>query len=151
MAKKVIVQNDVVSGTCKHAYAGQDASSAPCNGTGDYSYSGKMDAQLSDFVTIGGKPMALKTSQSHLPSGDPAHLATAATVKNPASCTPASFTTLLTVGLGKPNSAAGSTFVTVGGTAVLLDSDKMDTCGEETNNGASSVASSQQTFVNCSA
>lgn len=156
MGQKIIVDGDAVTGTCTHNVKGTDSSSgSPCSGTADYTYNGKMDAQLSDFVTIAGQAVALINSQSHLNPGETGsnHLASASTINppTPSTCVIESFVGLSNIGVGQPHSSAGSTFVTVGGTAVLLDSDKMDTCGNQTNSGGSSVASSKQSFVACSA
>jgi hypothetical protein len=55
------------------------------------------------------------------------------------------------IGTGVPNTGAGSTFVTIGGTKVLLDGDKIDTCDGLSVPANSTVTAEGQDFVNCSA
>jgi len=54
------------------------------------------------------------------------------------------------IGTGNPNAAAGSTFVKVAATAVLLDSDKIDTCDALSAPMNSTVTAEKQSFVSCS-
>jgi hypothetical protein len=55
------------------------------------------------------------------------------------------------VGTGQPSSSAGSSFVKIDSAAVLLDSDKIDTCdGIVPTNSNSTVTSEGQDFVSCS-
>jgi hypothetical protein len=151
MGKMVVVEGDAVQGTDKHTVSGMTASPPPpvvYGGTGSYKYDGKMTGSLSTFVTIGGKPVALTTSQSSLNSP---HVASAGTDLTPPTANPA---TLIfappVVGTGVPNAAAGSAFLTIGGTKVLLDGDKIDTC-DGTGSANSTVTASGQSFVSCSA
>jgi uncharacterized Zn-binding protein involved in type VI secretion len=152
MAKKIVVQGDKVSGTDTHAVGGVTAGTPPpppppYAGSGKYSYDGTMTAALSDFVTIAGKPVAIVSSGSSLNSP---HIASAADSYDPSSPGPnpvsLSFTTAPD-GTGTPSDGAGSSFVKIGGAAVLLDGDKLDTCGGEKSHGNSSVAASGQDFV----
>ena len=73
MGKPIVVENVKVDGTDKHNVTGQATNPAPpppptvpYAGVGDFDYVGKMTDQLSDFVSIDGKPVALKSSKSSL-------------------------------------------------------------------------------------
>ena len=149
----VIVKGDPVSGSDTHAVTGQAATPAgpaAYAGTATYPYDGTMTEELSDLVTIGDAPVATVDSRSSLRSG---HLAgTGAPPFDPPATpaltpTPATFVFTATVGTGAPAEGAGSSFVTVGGSAVLLDGDKLDTCGDERGSGNSAVTSAGQSFV----
>jgi uncharacterized Zn-binding protein involved in type VI secretion len=153
MGKLIVVQNDAVQGTDKHPVAGSATNPAappptvPYAGTGDYQYSGKMTVLLSTFVTIGGVPVALVTSQSSLDPG--AHLAPSGSNFTPPTPVPIPATLNFVppvVGIGVPNAASGSALLTVGGVKVLLDGDKIDTC-DGTGSANSTVTASGQTFV----
>jgi hypothetical protein len=166
MGKLIIVKDDKVEGTDKHNVSGLGPNpaapppTAPFTGIGDFDYRGKMTDQLSDFVKIDGKAVAVKTSQSSLNPGEttPAgkHVGMAGSNFIPAGAvlTPNKDPTLgITdaIGTGKPNSGAGSTFVKIDSVAVLLDSDKIDTCDGLSKPANSTVTSEKQDFVSCSA
>lgn len=163
MGKRMIVQNDPVEGTDNHNVTGQAQNPAPppptvpYKGIGDFDYVGKITAQLSDFVTIDGKPIALKTSQSSLNPGESAppagrHSGPAGKNFNPPSPPPNLLSLQVTdlIGEGKPGTSAGSSFVTVGGVKILLDGDKIDTCDGMNKPGNSTVTAKEQDFVSCS-
>lgn len=162
MGKKIIVENDKVEGTDQHSLTGPGvtATSAPATytGSGSFDYVGKMTDQLSDFVKIDGKPVALKSSKSSLNPGEdapPAGKHSGPMVKDPLppltapiTATVPSLQIIGPVGTGNPGATAGSTFVKIASTAVLLDGDKMDTCGPPPMNAT--VTSEKQDFVSCS-
>jgi hypothetical protein len=54
------------------------------------------------------------------------------------------------IGTGVPNTSAGSALLTIGGTKVLLDGDKIDTCDGTGGKGNSTVSAAGQSFVSCS-
>src|SRR5881394_507609 len=80
MGKKIIVKNDKVEGKDKHNIMGTGQTIPPPPppvpypyvGIATFDYVGKMTGQLSDFVKIDGKPVAVKTSTSSLNSGESA-------------------------------------------------------------------------------
>jgi len=166
MGKLIIVENDKVEGTDKHNVSGTGPNpsgtppTAPFTGIGDFEYLGKMTDELSDFVKIAGKPVALKSSKSSLNPGEttPAgkHVGMAGSNFIPAGPvpTPTQDPTLSItdpVGEGKPSASSGSSFVKIDSTAVLLDADKIDTCdGIVPTNSNSTVTSEKQDFVSCS-
>lgn len=161
MGKKIIVQNDPVQGTDKHNVSGQATNpGAPpptiaYTGVGDFDYVGKMTDALSPFVQIGGKPVAVKSSKSSLNPGESATGKHSGPMgKNFVPPTPAPVPASLSisdpVGEGRPSATAGSTFVSIEGTPVLLDGDKIDTCDGLSIPMNSTVTSDQQTFVACS-
>ena len=161
MSKRVVVQRDKVTGTDTHNVKGlQSAGSPPptYTGTDQYDYAGKMTDQVSDFVSVDGKPIALKTSKSSLNPGESVpptgrHSGPGGKKNfNPSSPAPnpTSLQITDTISEGKPNSSAGSSFVTVGGVAILLDGDKIDTCDGTGQTGNSTVTSENQDFVSCS-
>lgn len=166
MAKLITVENDKVEGTDKHNVTGTGPNpaapppSAPFSGIGDFQYKGKMTDALSDFVTIGGKPVALVDSKSSLNPGETApggghHGASGSNFVPGAGSTALTPTTATlsitdTIGEGTPSSIAGSGFVTIGGTKVLLDGDKIDTCDGMSVPMNSTVTAEGQDFVNCS-
>jgi hypothetical protein len=149
----VIVEGDPVSGSDTHKVTGNATTptgSVSYAGTATYPYDGTMTEQLSDFVTIGSAPVATVDSRSTLRAGHDA--TTGAPPFNPPATpaltpVPSSFGFVATVGTGAPTDGAGSSFVTVGGTAVLLDDDGFDTCGDERGSGNASVASAGQSVV----
>lgn len=165
MGKLIIVENDKVEGTDTHSLSGPGTTasappmSSPYSGSGSFDYVGKMTGQLSDFVKIDGKPVALKSSKSSLNPGEdapPSGKHSGPMVKNPVP--PLTSPIVATVpmlaitgpvGTGNPGATAGSTFVKIASTAVLLDGDKMDTCGPPPMNAT--VTSEKQDFVSCSA
>jgi hypothetical protein len=162
--KKIIVKGDAVEGNAadKHEVSGtgnDPSTGSPVTGKwkGTYSYAGTMTKALSDFVTIQDNAVAVFESRSSL--DDTSHMPASGTgfapvppttppVPNPA-LGPIAFTK--TVGTGAPTEGAGSSFVTITvddtTAAVLLDGDKIDTCGEESATGNSTVTSSKQSFV----
>ena len=166
MGKLVVVENDKVEGTDKHNLSGPGVTASPppvaANyvGVGSFDYVGKMTGQLSDFVKIGGKPVALKTSKSSLNPGEdapPAGKHSGPQVKNPLPIltTPIVATVPALkiddpVGEGKPSATAGSKFVKVNSEALLLDGDKIDTCDGFSVPMNSTVTAEGQDFVNCS-
>lgn len=166
MGKMIVVENDKVEGKDKHNIAGtgQTTSSppAPCPYTGiaTFDYVGKMTGALSDFVKIDNKPVAVKTSTSSLDPGEDApsgkHGGPQASSPTPPIASPCNTQTMALsitdpVGTGKPNSGAGSTFVKIDSVAVLLDSDKIDTCDGLSKPANSTVTAEKQDFVSCSA
>ena len=162
MAKKIVVDGDAVKGTDKHNVTGTGTISgppgtAPYAGVADFDYVGKMTTKLSDFVTIGGKAVAVKSSESSLDPGESAPAAGKHAGMNgknfmPTAPTPIPTTISITdpIGKGTPGAAAGSSFVTIGGVKVVLDGDAIDTCDGLSIPGNSTVTSSQQDFVSCS-
>lgn len=167
MSKLVVVNNDRVEGTDKHNVTGVGPNpaapppTATYKGIGDFDYDGKMTDQLSDFVSINGKAVALTTSKSSLSLGEKAsggrHSGSQGKNFVPAlgsiatSPTTASLNITDKVGEGKPSAIAGSNFVTVGGIAILLDGDKIDTCDGTNHLMNSTVTVENQDFVFCSA
>jgi hypothetical protein len=168
MGKKVVVENDKVEGTDKHNVAGVGQTVPPPPppvpypyvGIASFDYVGKMTGQLSDFVKIDGKPAAVKTSTSSLNSGESApsgkHGGPQAQSPSPPLST-SSYSVQASalsitdpVGTGNPSSTAGSSFVKIASVAVLLDSDKIDTCDGLSKTMNSTVTSEKQDFVSCS-
>jgi uncharacterized Zn-binding protein involved in type VI secretion len=161
MGKTIVVDGDQVKGTDKHNVAGigtipSPPGTAPYAGIADFDYAGKMTDQLSDFVKIDGKAVAVASSHSALDPGETAppgkHAGMSGKSFVPPTPTPIPTTINITepVGIGTPGAAAGSAFVTIGGVKVVLDGDSIDTCDGLHIPGNSSVASSQQDFVSCS-
>lgn len=163
MSKLVAVQNDKVEGTDRHNVQGNATNpsppppTVPYTGVGEFDYAGKMTDDLSDFVKIGGKAAALKTSKSSLNPGEaaaPAGKHSGPQGKNFAPPAPAPIPLSLsikdTIGAGVPSAAAGSQFVKIGGAAVLLDGDKIDTCDGLGVPMNSTVTAENQDFVSCS-
>jgi uncharacterized Zn-binding protein involved in type VI secretion len=167
MSKRIIVANDKVEGTDKHNVKGDATNpSAPPPSlpnsvwVAEYDYKGKITEQLSEFVTINGQPLALKTSKSSLNPGEataPAgghsgpkgrNFVPSALPPFPAKMTELKITDA--VGEGKPSANSGSSFVKVGGVAVLLDGNKIDTCDGKNVPMNSTVTSENQDFVACS-
>lgn len=160
MAKMIVVDGDAVKGTDKHNVTGSGTSgpsTVPYAGVADYDYVGKMTTKLSDFVTIGGKAVAVTTSESSLDPGESAPAAGKHAGMNgknfmPTAPTPiaATISIIDPIGKGTPGAAAGSSFVTIAGVKVVLDGDSIDTCDGLSIPGNSTVTSSQQDFVSCS-
>lgn len=163
MGKKIVVENDKVEGKDKHNVAGNATNPAappptiPYKGIGMFDYVGKMTDQLSDFVKIGGKAVALKTSKSSLNPGESAAGKHAPlNGKNWLPPTPAPLVPTLkitdAVGEGRPSQTSGSAFVTINSIPVLLDGDKIDTCDGvvPAMNMNSTVTAGNQDFVSCS-
>lgn len=167
MGKLIIVENDKVEGTDKHNVKGPGTtnstppSAATYIGVGDFDYAGKMTDQLSDFVKIAGKPVALKSSKSSLNPGESAppegkHSGPKGKNLAPPDTGPIIPTmpslqiTDTPIGEGKPSASSGSSFVKVNSTAVLLDGDKIDTCDGLSKPMNSTVTAENQDFVSCS-
>lgn len=168
MGKLMVVENDKVEGTDTHNVAGMGPNPVqppvPPNvafkGTGRFDYKGKMTDQLSDFVKIDNKPVALKSSKSSLNPGESAsgnHAGPNGSAFVPGAGSlapvPTSSTLAITdpVGTGNPSTTAGSSFVKIASTAVLLDGDKIDTCDGLSAPMNSTVTVQGQSFVSCSA
>ena len=160
MGKLIIVKNDKVEGTDKHNVSGWTDSSPSSESTwvGQFDYVGKMTDQLSDFVKIDGKSVALKNSKSSLNPGENAppagkHSGPAGKNFDPPSPEPISESLSIfldQIGEGKPSSTAGSSFVKINGVEVLLDGDKIDTCDGLGTLMNSIVTAEKQDFVFCS-
>jgi uncharacterized Zn-binding protein involved in type VI secretion len=166
MGKPIVVENDKVEGTDKHNVTGKATNPAPpppptvpYAGVGDFDYVGKMTDQLSDFVSIDGQPVALKSSKSSLNPGEsatPTGRHSGPMGKNfmppppPPAPIPATLQIPDPIGEGKPSVTAGSSFVKVNGVAILLDGDKIDTCDGTSKLMNSTVTAEQQSFVACS-
>lgn len=160
MSKLVVIQDDPVEGIDKHNVSGnaQPPPPAPYSGIGDFDYQGKMTDELSDFVQINGQSLALMTSKSALNPGEDIrpvgkHSGPQGKSFQPPSPPPLPETLMIMdpIGEGTPNLlSAGSNFVTVEGTAVLLDGDKIDTCDGTGSLGNSTVTANGQDFVSCS-
>jgi hypothetical protein len=166
MGRLVVLKGDPVNGTDTHNVTGtgpgQNSSSDPFTGTGDYTYTGAITDRLSDFATVNGIPIALVTSGSSLDPGEATpptggHSGPKASKFTPAKGCPVaapdpSTTAVITdaVGPGTPNSGAGSALLTVGGTKVLLDSDAIDTCSGTGQKADSKVTAQGQELVTCS-
>lgn len=163
MGKLLIVAGDSVRGTDKHNVSGNATNPAPPPptvpyvGVGDYTYTGAMTDELSDFVRIAGIPVALTTSQSSLNKGEdvaPAggHSGPAGSKFMPPAPVPIPVTLKIEdpVGVGRPSVTAGSGFVSAAGQPVLLDGDSISTCDGLGFQGNSTVTSSRQGFVSAS-
>jgi hypothetical protein len=164
MGKLIVVENDKVEGTDKHNVSGQATNpspppppTVPYTGVGDFDYVGKMTDQLSDFVKINGKPVALKSSKSSLNPGESSpptgkHSGPAGKNFQPPTPVPIAASLSITdqIGEGKPSATSGSSFVKVASTAVLLDGDKIDTCDGLSVPMNSTVTAENQDFVSCS-
>ena len=163
MGKLIVVENDKVEGTDKHNVTGQATNpsppppTVPYTGVGDFDYVGKMTDQLSDFVKIAGKAVALKSSKSSLNPGEnaaPTGKHSGPMGKNFVPPTPAPIPTSLSItdpiGEGNPSATSGSSFVKVDGVEVLLDGDKIDTCDGLGVPMNSTVTAENQDFVSCS-
>jgi len=163
MGKLIVVQSDRVQGTDKHNVKGNATNpsppppTVPYAGVGEFDYVGEMTDQLSDFVKIGGKPVALKSSRSSLNPGEdiaPTGRHSGAMGKNFIPPTPAPISLSLSItdsiGEGNPSTTSGSSFVKIDGTDVLLDADKIDTCDGLGTPMNSTVTAENQDFVSCS-
>jgi len=164
MSKMIVVQGDAVEGIDQHNVSGLAVNPAPpptnvpYKGSGSYTYRGAMTSNLSAFVTIGGKPVALVISLSSLNPGETApptggHSGPAGSKFTPAAPPPTTSTLSITdvIGIGVPNASAGSGLLTIGGVKVLKDGDKIDTCDGLGGKANSTVTASGQNFVSCSA
>lgn len=168
MAKLVVVEGDPVQGTDKHNVSGlgpNPAAPPPTAnfvGIGSFQYVGSITDSLSSFVKVGGKPAALISSNSSLNPGQSAppaglHSGPAGSDFVPGAGSVAQVPTTATlsitdtIGTGVPTSAAGSALLTIGGTKVLLDGDKIDTCDGLGAKANSTVTAAGQSFMRCSA
>lgn len=163
MGKLIIVENDKVEGTDKHNVTGNATNpsppppTVPYIGVGDFDYVGKMTEQLSDFVKIDAKPVALKSSKSSLNPGEdtpPTGKHSGPVGKNFVPLTPTPIATTLSItdpiGEGNPSALSGSSFVKINSFAILLDDDKIDTCDGLGIPMNSIVTAENQDFVSCS-
>jgi uncharacterized Zn-binding protein involved in type VI secretion len=159
--KLIVVENDKVSGTDTHKITGTTKSPplpVPYTGTGKYEYLGKMTQELSDFVKIDGKPVALKGSKSSLNPDQKTlsgkHNGSAGGSFDPPDMVdtkkPITITDIDGFGEGTPSAQSGSSFVTINNKAILLDGDKIDTCDGTGKKGNSTVTAAGQMFVSCS-
>ncbi len=163
MGKLIIVENDSVEGVDKHNVTGDATNPAappptvPYAGIADFDYVGRMASTLSTFVKIDGQPVATVASKSSLLPGEDSaptgrHAGPMGANFVPPTPVPLPLTLSITdaVGEGKPSAGAGSTFVRIDGTAILLDSDKLDTCDGLSIPMNSTVTAQKQQFVACS-
>lgn len=159
MSRLVVVEGDPVDGTDTHDVTGSDTSGPPpaaYTGTGAYRYKGELRNDLSDVVTIGGRPLALVTSGSELRTdGQVDHTAAAGSDFTPATPAPNPATLVFVpptgVGVGRPSAGAGSALLTVNDVRALLAGDRFDTCGIAGGDESSTVAAEGQDLVTCSA
>jgi len=158
MGKLVVVKGDPVTGTDTHNVSGQGTTpsgTVSYTGTADFAYDGAVTGQLSDFVSIGGVPVALVTSRSALNAGEDTapngkHSGPKGTNFVPTTPVPVPSSMSITdtpLGTGVPNAGAGSALLTVGGVKVLLDADKIDTCSGVGAKADSTVTAQGQDFV----
>lgn len=157
MGTLVIGENDKVAGTDKHNVAGLMAAGSPSpayKGVGDFDYVGKMTDALSDFVNADGQPVALISSQSSLDPGQDApgggHSGPSGSNFVPSGEDATTLVIQDVIGIGDPSAAAGSSFVNVGGDALLLDGDAIDTCDGLGIPANSTFTAENQDFVSCS-
>ena len=158
MGKLIIVVNDIVKGVDKHNISGSQKVGSPplvYTGTGEYDYIGKIVDQLSNFVQINSKPVAITSSKSSLDPGEAStrgHFGPNGKNFNPPTPAPEPGTLQLTddVGTGFPSATSGSAFARINGIAILLDGDKIDTCDGSGATMNSAVTAENQDFVSCS-
>jgi uncharacterized Zn-binding protein involved in type VI secretion len=157
MGRPIVVKGDPVRGTDTHNVTGTTGSPpVPYTGVADYAYKGAITDATSDFVRIGGTPVALTTSRSTLDPGETAppaggHYGPAGSNFQPAGPnTPTVTITDTPLGTGTPGAGAGSALLTVDGTPVLLDGDAIDTCTGVGATAGSTVTAQGQDFVRCS-
>lgn len=164
MGTLIIVEGDAVEGTDKHNVSGTGTlpGSPPVPGTSftgiaDFDYKGSMTDELSDMVSVDGIPVALVTSKSSLDPGEDsigghAPISAKNIVPIPPMVKETEVVTSITdsIGTGVPSAGTGSSFVKVGGDAVLFDGDNIDTCDGLAVPMNSTVSSSNQDFVSCS-
>lgn len=158
MGKLVIVRNDSVEGTDTHPVSGSATSgnaTVPYAGAAGFDYHGRVTRQLSDFVRVGGAPLGVKSSRSALNPGETAtggHAGPSGKNFQPTAPAPIPSTMQITgdIGEGRPSATAGSRFVSAGGSPVLLDADRFDTCGPAAGAANSAVSAVTQNFVSCS-
>lgn len=164
MGTLIVVEGDKVEGTDKHNVSGTGTDTSipgPNSFTGiaDFDYKGSMTDELSGFVNANGKAVAVISSKSSLDPGEDSvggHAALSAkniTVIAPPTISPGTeVVTSITdsIGTGVPSAGTGSGFVKIGGEAVLLDGDSIDTCDGLSIPMNSTVTVENQDFVSCS-
>ena len=154
----LVVEGDPVEGTDTHNITGTTGGGqAPYTGTGRYDYVGSVTGGLSDVVRIDGVAIAITSSSSSLDAGQTApgggHFSgSGSSFLPPGPDLPPAFPLSIIdpIGTGTPSSSAGSAFVTVDGSAVLLDGDAIDTCDGLGVPANSTVTASTQDFVSAS-
>jgi hypothetical protein len=158
MSKLLAVEGDPVDGKDTHNVTGPTSSNPPATyfGTGDYAYKGELTDGLSDFVTVGGKALAVVTSASQLRAeGTTDHTEVRGGNFKPPSPPPnpakLTFVPATGIGAGRPSGDAGSALLTVNSVKALLDKDSFNTCGIPGGSKSSTVTASNQDFVTCSA
>ncbi|MEU9671533.1 hypothetical protein AB0E25_39545 [Streptomyces bobili] len=145
----LIVHRDPVDGSDTHKVTGTTPDGSPYSGTGRFAYTGSMTDELSDFVRVGSHSIALVTSRSSLDPGESAPGGGHSGPKGTSFSAPQPALPSLTIidaplGTGVPAADAGSSFLKIGGTPVLLNGDPIDSCG-----GRSTVTAAGQDFVTC--
>lgn len=165
MTKLVVINQDTVEGTDRHNVSGNATNPAsppgpptiPYAGVAEFDYVGKMTDDLSDFVTIGGEAVAIVDSKSSLDPGEDAppagkHSGPQGSNFLPPAPSPIAISLSIPepVGDGTPSATAGSSFVSIGGAAILLDGDSIDTCDGLSIPMNSTVTAANQDFVSCS-
>lgn len=164
MGTLIVVDGDKVEGTDKHAVSGQATNPASPPGpptiaylgVADFEYKGKITEALSDFVKIDGIAVAVLDSKSSLNPGEDAPPGKHSGPQGSNFLPPAPAPILSTinidnpVGEGVPSATAGSSFVKISDSAVLLDGDSIDTCDDMSVPMNSTVTAENQDFVSCS-
>jgi uncharacterized Zn-binding protein involved in type VI secretion len=156
MGKFIVVEDDKVSGVDKHQVSGLQKTGSPppsYKGIGEYDYRGRMVDQLSNFVQINSKPVAITSSKSSLKPGEASiggHAGPNGKNFNPPTAEPTTLQITDNVGTGSPSATSGSSFVKINGIAILLDGDRIDTCDGLGITMNSSVTAQHQNFVSCS-
>jgi hypothetical protein len=163
MTTLVVVEGDKVEGVDRHSVSGDATNPSgtpptiPYAGVAEFEYVGAVTDALSDFVSIDDTPVALVSSKSSLNMGEnipPAGKHSGPQGSNFIPPAPAPIPITLSiddsVGEGTPSMASGSSFVSIGGDAVLLDGDSIDTCDGLSIPMNSSVSAENQDFVSCS-
>lgn len=164
MGTLIVVEGDKVEGTDKHNVSGTGTDPSipgPNSFTGfaDFDYKGSMTDELSDFVNVNGKAVAVISSKSSLdPGEDSVGGHSALSAKNivavpPPVITPGTEQVISitdSIGTGVPSAGTGSGFVKIGGEAVLLDGDSIDTCDGMSIPMNSTVTVENQDYISCS-
>ncbi len=165
MGTLIVVDGDKVEGTDMHSVSGDATNPAapsppptvPYVGVAYFDYKGKMTDELSDFVNIGGEAVAVFASKSSLDPGEDAppagkHSGPQGSNFIPPAPVPIPPTLSIDdpVGEGVPSATAGSSFVSINGSAVLLDGDSIDTCDGLSIPMNSTVTAENQDFASCS-
>lgn len=164
MGTLIVVEGDKVEGTDKHNVSGTGTDPSipgPNSFTGfaDFDYKGSMTDELSDFVNVNGKAVAVISSKSSLdPGEDSVGGHSPLSAKNivavpPPTITPGTEQVISItdqIGEGVPSAGTGSGFVKIGGEAVLLDGDSIDTCDGMSIPMNSTVTVENQDYISCS-